>query len=60
MGYYQTTYYSCVTQEASVHCGWHRPIMVAPAYNAAGSSSVGRGARVWMLVAGVVGVLVAG
>ncbi|KZL63210.1 hypothetical protein CI238_09475 [Colletotrichum incanum] len=60
MGYYQTTYYSCVTQEASVHCGWHRPIMVAPANNAAGSTATGWGARIWMLVAGVVGILVAG
>ncbi|GKT59975.1 hypothetical protein ColTof4_00117 [Colletotrichum tofieldiae] len=60
MGYYQTTYYSCVTREASVHCGWHRPIMVAPANNAAGSPATGRGARIWMLVAGAVAVLVAG
>ncbi|KAK1997341.1 hypothetical protein LX36DRAFT_711700 [Colletotrichum falcatum] len=63
MGYYQTTYYACVTQEASVHCGWHRPIMVAPANNAAAaaaggsSSSPGRRTGTWMVVAGVVGVL---
>ncbi|KAF6843241.1 hypothetical protein CMUS01_02284 [Colletotrichum musicola] len=39
MGYTQTTYYSCVTREASVHCGWHRPIMVAPANNAVSSGT---------------------
>ncbi|KAF6804981.1 hypothetical protein CSOJ01_09824 [Colletotrichum sojae] len=39
MGYTQTTYYSCVTREASVHCGWHRPIMVAPANNAVSSGA---------------------
>ncbi|WDK19770.1 hypothetical protein CGRA01v4_11057 [Colletotrichum graminicola] len=64
MGYYQTTYYSCVTQEASVHCGWHRPIMVAPANNAAadagGSSSPGRRTGTWALVAGLAAVLLAG
>ncbi|KDN62065.1 hypothetical protein CSUB01_11083 [Colletotrichum sublineola] len=65
MGYDQTTYYSCVTQEASVHCGWHRPIMVAPANNAAaaaaaGPSFPGRRTGTWMLVAGVAAVLLAG
>ncbi|KXH39718.1 hypothetical protein CNYM01_12574 [Colletotrichum nymphaeae SA-01] len=59
MGYYQTTYYSCATQGTSTHCGWHRPIMVAPANNAAAgmmSRKAGVGA---LAVAFVVGVFVA-
>ncbi|KAK2051685.1 hypothetical protein LY76DRAFT_610428 [Colletotrichum caudatum] len=69
MGYYQTTYYSCVTREASVHCGWHRPLMVAPANNAgagagggssSSSSSPGRRAGTLMIVAAVAAVLLAG
>ncbi|WQF88217.1 hypothetical protein CDEST_13231 [Colletotrichum destructivum] len=59
LGFYQTTYYSCVTRKASVHCGWHRPILVAPANNAAGSSSASRRACMWLLVAALVGALVA-
>ncbi|TKW54450.1 hypothetical protein CTA1_9707 [Colletotrichum tanaceti] len=59
LGFYQTTYYSCVTRKASVHCGWHRPILVAPANNAAGSPSASRRAGMWVLVAGLVGALVA-
>jgi len=25
--YRQTTYYTCVTQGLTEHCGWHRPIL---------------------------------
>ncbi|WYZ41251.1 hypothetical protein EsH8_V_000146 [Colletotrichum jinshuiense] len=64
LGYYQTTYYSCATRDATVHCGWHRPVMVAPANNAAGSASAGlrarAGAGLGALVVVVVSVLVAG
>ncbi|KAK1675145.1 hypothetical protein BDP55DRAFT_632321 [Colletotrichum godetiae] len=61
MGYYQTTYYSCATRGTSTHCGWHRPIMVAPANNAAATAAVSRKAGIGALVvAAVVGVLVAG
>ncbi|KXH29461.1 hypothetical protein CSAL01_01672 [Colletotrichum salicis] len=63
MGYYQTTYYSCATRGTSTHCGWHRPIMVAPANNAAAGTgtSVNRKAGIGALVvAVVVGVLVVG
>ncbi|KAK1717355.1 uncharacterized protein BDZ83DRAFT_634053 [Colletotrichum acutatum] len=59
MGYYQTTYYSCATQGTSTHCGWHRPLMVAPANNAgtdAGKRNAGIGA---LAVAIVVSVFVA-
>lgn len=59
MGYYQTTYYSCATQGTSTHCGWHRPIMVAPANNA-GTAVVNRKAGIGaLIVAIVVGVFVA-
>ncbi|KAI3528344.1 hypothetical protein CSPX01_16309 [Colletotrichum filicis] len=60
MGYYQTTYYSCATQGTSTHCGWHRPIMVAPANNAAtGAGAMNRKAGIGALVvAFVVGVFV--
>ncbi|KAF6827168.1 hypothetical protein CPLU01_09241 [Colletotrichum plurivorum] len=57
MGYTQTTYYSCVTREASVHCGWHRPIMVAPANNAVSSGTRTSG-HLGALVGLVVGILV--
>ncbi|KAJ0366430.1 hypothetical protein COL26b_011653 [Colletotrichum chrysophilum] len=63
MGYYQTTYWSCATRGTSSHCGWHRPIMVAPAnaaVNAAAAAAptnFGLGAAA---VAGLVGILIAG
>ncbi|KAK1633964.1 hypothetical protein BDP81DRAFT_408463 [Colletotrichum phormii] len=60
MGYYQTTYYSCATRGTSTHCGWHRPIMVAPANNAGTGTSVNRKAGIGALAVAVVGVLVAG
>ena len=25
--YHQTTYWSCVTIQTDVHCGWHEPIL---------------------------------
>ncbi|OLN87056.1 hypothetical protein CCHL11_06463 [Colletotrichum chlorophyti] len=58
MGYYQTTYYSCATRGTSVHCGWHRPIMVAPA-NAAADHKARAGAGA-IFFAGIVGVLMLG
>ena len=40
----QTTYYSCVTQGAYSHCGWHRPILEVSsgswAVDAAGGAGV--------------------
>ncbi|KAF4873648.1 hypothetical protein CGCSCA1_v007272 [Colletotrichum siamense] len=63
MGYYQTTYWSCATRGTSSHCGWHRPIMVAPA-NAAVNAAAAAAPRNFGLgaaaVAGLVGILIAG
>ncbi|TEA18538.1 hypothetical protein C8034_v010912 [Colletotrichum sidae] len=43
MGYYQTTYYSCATRDATVHCGWHRPLRALPASSSSPSSSIRAG-----------------
>ncbi|KAH0436687.1 hypothetical protein CcaCcLH18_04244 [Colletotrichum camelliae] len=61
MGYYQTTYWSCATRGTSTSCGWHRPIMVAPANAAvnAAPAAGGLGAAA-AAVAGLVGILIAG
>ncbi|KAL0942917.1 uncharacterized protein CTRU02_200803 [Colletotrichum truncatum] len=59
LGYYQTTYYSCATRGVSVHCGWHRPIMVAPAKASEAAAAAGIAGSRAVLITAVIGVVVA-
>ena len=52
--YHQTTYWSCVTIQTDVHCGWHEPILAGGSEIAAAPGVNARreeGRRVGVLVA---------
>ncbi|KAK4216930.1 hypothetical protein QBC37DRAFT_416051 [Rhypophila decipiens] len=52
----QTTYYSCVTRDATAHCGWHRPIVNIVYGGGGGTSAAAASGRITDIAAKAVGI----
>ncbi|KAM0135122.1 hypothetical protein ACHAP3_005213 [Botrytis cinerea] len=52
--YHLTTYWSCVTLQTFVHCGWHEPILAGGTEIAGASCGLCNAGRVALVAAGAV------